>query len=100
MDKLLNGLDSAKVVYIISNHGDAICEAVTKNLHRGVTRINAFGGYTNEPKSHAYDGGSSRMELFKLKKIVKETDKHAFVIVGDVAEVVGRGFKTEEDGLQ
>ena len=40
------------------------------------------------------------MELFKLKKIVKETDKHAFVIVGDVAEVVGRGFKTEEDGLQ
>ena len=21
-----------------------------KNLHRGVTRINAFGGYTNEPK--------------------------------------------------
>ena len=30
VDKLLNGLDSAKVVYIISNHGDAICEAVTK----------------------------------------------------------------------
>lgn len=99
VDKLLNGLDSAKVVYIISGKGDAICEAVTKKLHRGVTRVNAFGGYTNEPKPMLITVVRP-MELFKLKKIVKETDEHAFVIVGDVSEVVGRGFKTEEDGLK
>lgn len=99
VDKLLNGLDSAKVVYIISGKGDSICEAVTKKLHRGVTRVNAFGGYTNEPKPMLITVVRP-MELFKLKKIVKETDEHAFVIVGDVSEVVGRGFKTEEDGLK
>lgn len=99
VDKLLNGLDSAKVVYIISNKGDAICAAVTEHLHRGVTRINAFGGYTNEPKPMLMTVVRP-MELFKLKQIVKGTDEHAFVIVGDVSEVVGRGFKTEEDGLQ
>ena len=99
VDKLLNGLDSAKVVYIISNKGDAICAAVTEHLHRGVKRINAFGGYTNEPKPMLMIVVRP-MELFKLKQIVKGTDEHAFVIVGDVSEVVGRGFKTEEDGLQ
>ena len=93
-DKLLSGADRAKLVYVISKQYEQIEYAVAKKLLRGATRLEGFGGYTGEPKNvlmivvRPY-------EFFRLKAIIRAADKTAFVIVSDVGEVLGMGFRTE-----
>ena len=92
IDKALAGVDYAKGVYIITSKPREISYKVMQALNRGVTGINISGMYT---------GKSSLMlmciirnnQIFKLKNIVKSEDENAFVIITDVREVLGLGFK-------
>ena len=86
------GFSQSKMIYIITNKQDEIRDAIYREIDRGVTKIPAFGGYTNEAKPVlmvvAY-----QTEFTKLKHIVKVIDPSAFVIVSDAYEVLGEGFK-------
>lgn len=92
IDKILAGVDFAKGVYIITSKPEEISKQIMLNLNRGVTGININGMYT---------GKASLMlmciirnnQISKLKNIVKSEDEHAFVIISDVREVLGLGFK-------
>jgi len=92
MDKILAGVDFAKGVYIITSKPKRISEKIMKGINRGVTGIKISGMYT---------GKDSLMlmciirnnQILKLKNIVKSEDENAFVIVSDVREVLGLGFK-------
>lgn len=86
------GFSQSKMIYIITNKQDEIREAIYKEIDRGVTKLPAYGGYTNEEKSIlmvvAY-----QTEFTKLKQVVQIIDPTAFVIVSDAYEVLGEGFK-------
>lgn len=92
IDKILTGVDFAKGVYIITSKPEQISGLIMEKLNRGVTGININGMYT---------GKASLMlmciirnnQISKLKNIVKSEDENAFVIVSDVREVLGLGFK-------
>lgn len=40
----------------------------------------------------------NRAEVSRLKEIVHAVDPHAFVILADIHEVLGEGFKDNRDG--
>lgn len=86
------GFSQSKMIYIITNKQDEIRDAIYKEIDRGVTKLPAYGGYTNEEKSIlmvvAY-----QTEFTKLKHVVQIIDPTAFVIVSDAYEVLGEGFK-------
>ena len=92
IDKIIAGVDFAKGVYIITSQPEKISVLIMQKLNRGVTGININGMYT---------GKASLMlmciirnnQISKLKNIVKSEDENAFVIVSDVREVLGLGFK-------
>lgn len=92
IDKILNGMDTAKALYIITDRHDDIAQAICSSVGRGVTLLRAVGSYT----------GAERMvimcvvkpyEVAEVKRIVLEADERAFVILADVSEVMGEGFK-------
>lgn len=95
IDVILEGVNFAKAVFIISDFADDIAQSIMKELDRGVTALNGTGMYTGKDKRVLYCI-LQRGQLPLLKALVKKIDPSAFIILGDVTEVLGEGFKTYE----
>lgn len=95
IDIILDGMNFAKVAYIITEHVDEIAEGIMKELDRGVTALHATGMYTRSDKKVLFCV-LQRGQLSELKSLVKRYDPSAFFILGDVTEVLGEGFKMHE----
>lgn len=93
IDVILEGMNFAKAVFIISDHADIIAQDVMNELERGVTALKGIGMYSGNDKKVLYCV-IQRGQLQGLKNIVKRADPKAFVILSDVTEVLGEGFKT------
>lgn len=91
LDNMLEGIHFSKAVFIISDKGNIIADEIMKKMDRGVTGLNGRGMYTKQEKEILFCVVSKK-EIFKLKEIVRDKDSKAFVIVGDVKEVLGEGF--------
>ena len=85
-------------VKIISSKSEEIREAILKQLDRGVTLLNAEGGYLHDKSQMIFSVISNR-ELFKLEKIVHGIDPASFMVVTRVSEVKGRGFSMDKNAL-
>jgi uncharacterized membrane-anchored protein YitT (DUF2179 family) len=82
-----------KAVLIISDKSDEISKRILCDLDRGVTALNGKGMYTGHDKQVLLCV-LHRGQLQVLKEIVWEVDKEAFIILTDIREVLGEGFKT------
>mgnify|MGYP000093768307 CR=1 FL=1 len=91
IDLVQEGINYAKAVYIISDHNEKIAQKIMEEMNRGVTVLKGMGGYTGESRNILLCA-VTRLELSRLKKIIKDIDPAAFVIVHDVHEVLGEGF--------
>ncbi len=92
VDSVQEGVGFARAVFIITNEMEAVREAIFNNLDRGVTIIEARGGYTEQPRPMLFVT-VTRGELMPLKQIIAEIDPRAFVVVTDAYEVLGQGFR-------
>lgn len=91
MEFTIEGISPKKAVTIISNEPDQIARQVNMKMNRGVTVFAGHGYYTKAQKDILYIVISSQ-EVVKLKNIVKEADKNAFIAIHDVRDVFGEGF--------
>lgn len=92
IDSVIEGPDLAKLVYIISDHNEEISQEICTTLNRGATMLNGKGAYTKENKN-VIICAVRRQQIPKIKKIASNIDANAFMIVTDVREVLGDGFK-------
>jgi uncharacterized membrane-anchored protein YitT (DUF2179 family) len=93
IDAILEGVDYAKAVFIISNQSDFISQRIMAEIDRGVTGLNGTGMYTGTEKKVLLCV-LDRKQIPKLKSLVKSMDPKAFVIMTDVREVLGEGFRS------
>ena len=96
VDTITSGFDYAKAFFIITEKKDVLQEAIIRDLSRGATILDAKGGYTNEDKNVMLVVVNHKKQEVALKKLVKELDEKSFIIVTDVYEVLGKGFKSIE----
>ncbi|MBR2846543.1 MAG: YitT family protein [Clostridia bacterium] len=89
---VIEGLHFSKTVFIISDKSEKIAKTVMSEMGRGVTAIDATGMYTGEDKKLLFVVVSAK-EVHKLKILVKEIDKTAFVAISETKEVLGEGFE-------
>lgn len=82
-------------VTIVSPHYEKINRAIQDVLDRGATLFEVEGGHTRT-ESYAVLTVLSKRELVGLKNLVAEIDPDAFLIVGQVNEVRGRGFTMDK----
>ena len=92
IDIVIEGFNSSKSVRIISDKSYEIGQSLIEKLDIGITYIYGQGGYSKIDKTMIYCI-ISRLELSKLKEIVKEIDPHAFMSIVDVHETYGARFK-------
>lgn len=95
IDTVLEGVDYAKAVFIISNNSEIISKKIMTEIDRGVTGLHGTGMYTGTEKQVLLCV-LDRAQIPKLKALVKSVDASAFVIMTDVREVLGEGFKSRE----
>lgn len=95
LDKVLLMGTTKTEVKIISPKFEKITEEILSEMDRGVTLLNARGGYLKNEHSVVLSVVSNR-ELPKIEKLVRALDPDAFMIVSRVSEVWGRGFSTKK----
>lgn len=95
LDKVLLMGTTKTEVKIISPKFEKIAEEILSEMDRGVTLLNARGGYLKNEHSVVLSVVSNR-ELSKIEKLVRALDPDAFMIVSRVSEVWGRGFSTKK----
>jgi len=90
-ESISQGSNVLRTGLIITNLPDQIKEEIFNRLRRGVTIMNARGGYSGEEKSILLCV-VTRAEIPHLKDLTKEVDPKAFLIIGQAHEVRGEGF--------
>lgn len=90
LDAIVEGIP-AKSAMIISAYGDVLAKKIIAESSRGVTLLQGRGAYTGEQKDILVCVVAVS-ELVRLKRMVKQIDPEAFVIVNDAKEVLGKGF--------
>ena len=92
LDKVVYGLDYAKVALIISDKYEEIAVAIDSQLDRGVTLLQGQGFYKRSDK-YVLLSAVKRKQLAQLKELVMTIDPKAFIILQDAHQVLGDGFK-------
>ncbi|QED49584.1 YitT family protein [Cytobacillus dafuensis] len=86
------GFGRSKMALIITDKQNEIREGILNKIHRGVTKLTAYGGYTDHERP-VLMCVVDQTEFTKLKQLVKSIDPTAFIVVTDASEVLGEGFK-------
>lgn len=95
VDAMAQGVDYAKVIYVVTARGDKVTEVLNTYTDRGCTIIPAFGGYTKDNKQVVITV-TRRNVLSQTLRLIKQTDPAAFTFVMDSTEVHGEGFKRDD----
>ncbi len=95
IDSILYGTDAGtgKMFLVMSPKVQEIGARIMEEIDRGVTYLDSQGGYSKEP-GQTLLCVVRRFEVFQVQSVIKEVDKHAFVVVGDAGEITGEGFRS------
>ena len=91
IDFIISGFDYSKCFIIITNEEEKLKEAIVNDIKRGITILDGRGGYTDSSKSVLIVSVNKKQEVH-MKKLIKNVDKNAFIIVSKAHEVFGEGF--------
>ena len=91
IDFIISGFDYSKCFMIITNEEEKLKEAIVNDIKRGITILDGRGGYTDSSKSVLIVAVNKKQEVH-MKKLIKNVDKNAFIIVSKAHEVFGEGF--------
>ncbi len=92
IDISFEGINFSKMIFIISDKYGEISDNINKSLVRGTTGLYGKGMYTNKERTILLCV-VNRNEVSKIRKIVDEVDKNAFIVISNAREVFGKGFK-------
>lgn len=92
IDFIVEGLDKAKSVMIVTMREGEICQALSDEFGRGITQINARGYFSGAEKCVIYFV-VNRFQIPKVKHLVTTIDPAAFITVTEISDVMGTSVK-------
>lgn len=92
---VIEGLNTKKAMTIISSRPNEVAKAIDQQVGRGLTILNGHGYYTREEKDVLYVV-ISKTQVSRAKRIIKNIDENAFLVIHDVRDVYGNGFLLDE----
>lgn len=93
VDVVVDGGNSQRAAFIISDAYEDIEHDILHAMDRGCTRLLAQGSWTKKDRPVLFFV-LSRREISIIKTIVYEHDANAMLIITDVNEAIGYGFKS------
>lgn len=93
VDMVVDGGNTQRAAFIITDHFEDIEHDILHAMDRGCTRLMAQGSWTKKDRPVLFFV-LSRREISIIKTIVYEHDADAMLIITDVNEAIGYGFKS------
>lgn len=93
LDMVLDGFNTQRAAYVISDRHDEVKQHVFDDLDRGCTELMARGGYTGKERPVLFVI-LTRSEMALLRRIVAEVDPAATIVVSKIHEAFGNGFSS------
>lgn len=91
IDGFIESLNLSKYFNVICSDPEPICNFIKKDLHRGATVVEAQGAFSGQHK-YIILTALNRTQAIKLRNFVKAQDPHAFILITNTSEIIGKGF--------
>lgn len=95
IDVVIEGLNESKSIFVISDASKEIGSSIMEEFDISITYLAGRGGYSNQEKKIIYCV-INRLEVAKLKNLVKSIDPAAFIAIENVHEVEGVRIKNHK----
>ena len=92
IDSVMETFNLCKYFTIITTKPAEIAEYISTELKRGSTQMEAKGSFTDQGKTVIFTVLGKRQAI-KLQTMVKAIDPHAFTMITNTSEVMGKGFR-------
>lgn len=92
IDLVLEGIDYARAALVITSNHERVVNAIYEKMRRGVTILDGFSPYTKEKRPVILCVITKKETTF-FTSLVKSIDRKAFIILTDVYEILGEGFR-------
>lgn len=92
VDMILAGNQQSSQIFIICKDYKAMADAINNDAHRGATILDSIGWYSKQPTNIVMVVCRKR-DLSMVLKVVKSVDPDAFITIGSVMGVYGKGFE-------
>lgn len=97
IDMVVDGPRTQRAAYVISQRHERIANEILYTLNRGCTELQARGVWSGNERPVLFCV-LGRSEAVRLKQIVAEVDPEAIVIISEVHEAFGEGFRRIDGG--
>lgn len=94
VDFLIHGIEEYNGVWIVSSKSDEIKQNIFDQMNRGVTIYNGQGGLTMAAQDILFCV-VTRLEVPKIKQIIRTVDKRAFIVINPVNDASGGILKKQ-----
>lgn len=91
VDMILSGNQQSSQIFIICKDYKAMADAINNEAHRGATVIDSLGWYSKD-NSKIVMCVCRKRDLAMVLKVVRTVDPEAFITIGSVMGVYGKGF--------
>lgn len=91
LDMYISGSQQSVQLFILSKEYEKIADAITHDMHRGVTVLDGKGWYTKQD-TKVLMVITRKSDLNLMLRYIKQMDSNAFLSVSSVNGVYGKGF--------
>lgn len=91
IDKVLYGMDSGRMLLVMSDHHREIADQIIARVGRGVTFLQGEGAYSGQQRQVLLCAVRAP-QYYRIKSIINEVDPNAFLIAAEASEILGYGF--------
>jgi len=92
VDFIVEGLDKAKSVMIVTTKTEEICKALSADFGHGITLLKVQGYYSGEDRYAIYFV-VNRFQITRVKNEVRHIDPRAFFVVTEVSDMLGTSLR-------
>ena len=94
VDSVIENINLCKFFTIMTEHPDPICRFIVNELNRGATTYDGEGAFTHK-KRKIIVTVVTRGQAIRLRQHVKAIDPHAFMLITNTSEIIGKGVRAE-----
>lgn len=91
IDIVLAGINSSKVIFVISDYHEQISDKLISNINRGLTRFLTEKVYSKKETKMVMCVVTAN-EISKVKKLITNIDNNAFILVLNAEDIIGGNF--------
>ena len=89
---VMENMNLSKSFTIITDNPDPICRFIVEDLNRSASTYRAEGIYTHQDHTVIMTT-MGRQQGSRLQRVIREADPHAFVVITNTSQVIGKGFR-------